>query len=68
MSESELTDLRERLVRLETIVGDEQRGVLSELKSLKDSVDGLKSFQLRVMGGFGALAIFVQVAVQLFFK
>jgi hypothetical protein len=61
-------EIRERLIRLETIVGDEQRGVLSELKELRQSVHELKSFQLRVMGGFGVVAIIAQVGIQMFLK
>jgi hypothetical protein len=61
-------EIRDRLIRLETIVGDEQRGVLSELKEVKLSVQELKSFQLRVMGGFGVVAIIAQVGIQMFLK
>lgn len=61
-------EIRDRLIRLETIVGDEQRGVLSELKELRQSVQELKSFQLRVMGGFGVVAILAQVGIQMFLK
>ena len=61
-------EIRERFIRLETIVGDEQRGVLSELKELRQSVQELKSFQLRVMGGFGVVAILAQVGIQMFLK
>lgn len=68
MSESEIQAIRERLIRLETIVGDHERGILAEISRLQTSVDGLKSFQLRIMGGFGVLAIFAQIAVQLILK
>lgn len=61
-------EIRDRLIRLETIVGDEQRGVLSELKEVKLSVQELKSFQLRVMGAFGVVAILAQVGIQMFLK
>lgn len=61
-------EIRERLIRLETIIGDENRGLLSELQGVKQSVDELKSFQLRVMGGFGVVAIAAQIGIQLFVK
>jgi hypothetical protein len=68
MSESEIQSIRERLIRLETIVGDHERGILAEISRLQTSVDGLKSFQLRIMGGFGALSIFAHVVIQLVLK
>lgn len=65
MSDSEI---RDRLIRLETIVGDGERGLLAEIASLKRAVDELKSFQLRVMGGFGVVAVLAQVAIQLIMR
>lgn len=65
MSEQEL---RDRLIRLETIVGDGERGLLAEITGLKKAVDDLKSFQLRVMGGFGVVAVVAQIVIQLVLK
>jgi hypothetical protein len=61
-------EIRDRLIRLETIVGDGERGLLAEITSLKQAVDDLKSFQLRIMGGFGVVAVVAQVAIQLFLR
>ena len=67
MSESEIQNMRERLIRLETIVEGE-RGILAELNRVSESVDGLKQFQLRAMGGFGVVAVVAQVVIQLLLK
>lgn len=65
MSEQEF---RDRLMRLETIVGDGERGLLAEITNLKRAVDDLKSFQLRIMGGFGVVAVVAQIVIQLVLK
>lgn len=61
-------EVRDRLIRLETIVGDGERGLLAEIINLKQAVDDLKSFQLRIMGGFGVVAVVAQVVIQLVLK
>lgn len=61
-------EIRDRLIRLETIVGDGERGLLAEITNLKQAVDDLKSFQLRIMGGFGVVAVVAQVVIQLVLK
>lgn len=58
MSDSEI---RDRLIRLETIVGDEHRGVLSELRSMRVAVDDLKAFQFKLAGAVAALGILWQL-------
>lgn len=68
MSESEIQAMRERMIRLETIVGDNDRGLLAEINGLRNSVESLKSFQLRIMGGFGVVAVLAQVLIQLILK
>ena len=61
-------EMRDRLIRLETIIGDENRGLLSELQAVKKSVDELKAFQLRAKGAFGVMAIGAQIIIQLVLK
>jgi hypothetical protein len=61
-------EIRDRLIRLETIIGDDNRGVLAELKQLRQSVDDLKTFQIRVLSIFGALAVISQVILQILLK
>jgi len=68
MSESDGQELRDRMIRLETIVGDNERGLMAEINSLRNSVESLKSFQLRIMGGFGVVAVIAQVLIQLILK
>lgn len=58
MSDSEI---RDRLIRLETIVGDEHRGVLSELRSMRAAVDDLKAVQFKLAGAVAALGILWQL-------
>lgn len=59
-------ELRDRVTRLETIFGDEHRGVLAELDDLKAQVSDLKVFQLKVMGAVGLLSTVVQLVIQHF--
>mgnify|MGYP000114601865 CR=1 FL=1 len=40
-------EMRDRLIRLETIIGDENRGLLAELQGVKKSVDELKALSAR---------------------
>ena len=61
-----IMELRDRVVKLETIFGDEHRGVLAELDDLKSQVSDLKIFQIKVMGAVGALSTIVQVLIQHF--
>ena len=61
-------EMRDRLIRLETIIGDENRGLLAELQAVKKSVDELKAFQLRAKGAFGVMAIGAQIIIQLVLK
>jgi hypothetical protein len=68
MSDHERDDLRERLIRLETIIGDDNRGVLAELKTLRRTVESLREFQVKVLGVFGALAVGAQIAIQVLLK
>ncbi|MFM8357364.1 MAG: hypothetical protein ACKOET_02290 [Verrucomicrobiota bacterium] len=68
MTPDEFQALRDRMIRLEVIIGDDKRGLMAELASLREAVNDLKGFQLRVMGGFGVLAVVTQVALQHFLR
>lgn len=63
-----LMDLRDRVVKMETIFGNESRGVLAELDDLKTQVTELKVFQIKVMTAVGALSTIVQLVIQHFFS
>lgn len=54
-------ELRDRLIRLETIVGDETRGVLSELRGLRQGMEDLKAFQFKLAGAGAAVAVIWQL-------
>lgn len=54
-------ELRDRLIRLETIVGDETRGVLSELRGLRQGMEDLKAFQFKLAGAGAAAAVIWQL-------
>lgn len=54
-------ELRDRLIRLETIVGDETRGVLSELRGLRQGMEDLKAFQFKLAGACAAVAVIWQL-------
>ena len=51
---------------MEVILGDERRGLISELKDLRQAVDDLKAFQIKVMSAFGLVAVVAQVGIQFF--
>jgi hypothetical protein len=63
-----LMDLRDRVVKMETIFGNENRGVLAELDYLKTQVTELKVFQIKIMTAVGALSTIVQLVIQHFFS
>jgi hypothetical protein len=75
VSDLERDDLRDRLIKLETIIGDDNRGVLAELKSLRITVENLnaaigvlREFQIKVLTAFGMVAIAIQVIIQVLLK
>lgn len=61
-----LRDLRDRVLKIETIFGNENRGVLAEIDDLKTQVTELKVFQIKVMSAVGILSTIVQIAIQHF--
>ena len=65
--EERLTELEARYQRHDTLINGEM-GLIKAIKDLQKTVEELKSFQLRALGGFGVLAIVVQVVVQMVLK
>lgn len=59
-------EIRDRLLRMEVILGDEHRGIISEMTALRKSVDELKAFQIKAMSLFGLVAVVAQVGIQFF--
>jgi hypothetical protein len=64
----DMEELMRRLVILETVIGDDNRGLLSELGRLRKAVDELKEFQLKALGGFVAVGVALQILVQIGIK
>lgn len=65
--EERLSELEARFQRHDTLINGKM-GIIEALQALQKSVDDLKAFQLRALGGFGVLAIVVQVVIQLIIK
>lgn len=51
---------------MEVILGDEHRGIISEMTALRKSVEELKAFQIKAMSFFGLVAVVAQVGIQFF--
>lgn len=58
-------EFMERLVRLETIVGDDKSGIQAEIARLRQLVESLKDFQTKVLAIFGLLTLALQIAMPL---
>jgi hypothetical protein len=66
-SNERIANLDNRLTVIETIVLAEG-GLRHQLAELKTSVDALRTFQVRAMTAFGAVAVVAQVLIQLLWK
>lgn len=61
-------DIEIRLVRLETIIGDKDSGLVSDIHGIKSSLESLKQFQWKLFGGISVVMFFVQALFKLSFK
>ena len=61
-------DIEIRLVRLETIIGDKDSGLVSDIHGIKSSLESLKQFQWKLFGGIAVVMFFVQALFKLSFK
>jgi hypothetical protein len=48
-------------VRLETIIGDRDAGIVSDIHGIKATLEGLKQFQWKLFGGLGVLVVLAQL-------
>ena len=64
MGDDQQHQIELRLVRLETIIGDKDSGIVSDIHSIKQSMDSMKVVLYKLFGGFSVLI----VALQLIFK
>jgi hypothetical protein len=63
MPEETQHSLESRIVRLETIIGDRDSGLMSEVHGIKQTLEELKRFQYRL---FGAMTVIVAVIQAIF--
>jgi len=54
-------NLEIRIVRLETIIGDKDAGMVSDIHGIKSTLEGLKQFQYKLFGGLGVLVVLAQI-------
>ena len=64
MGDDQQHQIELRLVRLETIIGDKDSGIVSDIHSIKQSMDSMKVVLYKLFGGFSVLI----VAIQIIFK
>ena len=48
-------------MRLETIIGDKDAGMVSDIHGIKSTLEGLKQFQWKLFGGLGVLVVLAQL-------
>jgi hypothetical protein len=63
MPEENQHSLEVRIVRLETIIGDRDSGLVAEVHGIKQQIDELKRFQYRL---FGAMTVIVAIIQGIF--
>jgi len=56
-------DLEVRIVRLETIIGDRDSGLVSDVHGIKQTLEELKRFQYRL---FGAMTVIIAIIQAVF--
>lgn len=61
MPEETQHNLEVRIVRLETIIGDKDAGMVSDIHGIKATLEGLKQFQWKLFGGLGVLVVLAQL-------
>jgi|GEM_PF-820867 hypothetical protein len=58
--EARLGNLEIRIVKIETIIGDRDAGIVSDIHGIKATLEGLKQFQWKLFGGLGVLVVLAQ--------
>ena len=62
MSDDQQHQIELRLVRLETIIGDKDSGIVSDIHSIKQGMDAMKVVLYKLFGGFSVLIVALQIA------
>ena len=63
MPEETQHNLEVRIVRLETIIGDKDAGMVSDIHGIKQTLEELKRFQYRL---FGAMTVIIAIIQAVF--
>lgn len=61
-------DFEIRLVRLETIIGDKDSGLVSDIHGIKSTLENLKQFQWKLFGGLAVVIFVAQALFRISFK
>lgn len=61
-------NLELRIVRLETIIGDADAGVVADIHGIKSQIDNLRAFQWKLFGAGGAILVVANILVEIAFK
>lgn len=68
MQEESLHNLELRVVRLETIIGDKDAGMVSDIHGIKSTLENLKQFQWKLFGGLAVVIFVAQALFKISFK
>jgi len=68
MSDDQQHQIELRLVRLETIIGDKDSGIVSDIHSIKQGMDSMKAVLYKLFGAFGVLLVVVELVLKFAIK
>jgi hypothetical protein len=68
MSDDQQHNLELRIVRLETIIGDADAGMVADIHGIKAQIDNLRAFQWKLFGAFSVIPVVAQLIIQVMFK
>lgn len=68
MSDDQQHQIELRLVRLETIIGDKDSGIVSDIHSIKQSMDSMKVVLYKLFGAFSVLLVVVELVLKFAIK
>lgn len=56
--------MAEKITRMEVIVGDAQSGLIHDIRKVTEAMESFKQFQYRLIGGFAAVSIVIQLLIE----
>lgn len=68
MGDDQQHNLELRIVRLETIIGDADAGMVADIHGIKSTLENLKQFQWKLFGALSVIIVVAQLIIQLMFK